>query len=186
MAIILASYVVFVKLRVCQCLNMLRTVCKAVSNVHSYSGHIDFVQQNRIFYGNPHNKRFEGKKLRLSYVNVLFPTILCGLHCVRAFTVLYWPQCLDTPLKRLRFMTEILYPNIRVSFEICILLWTLYEVLYTVYLLRSDIVRFTFLAALVLGNEPEDQITPRDLGLYQLDSTKRLIETISFFLKILV
>ena len=145
---------------------MWQPVCNAVYNqVYSYSEHVRFVQQNRIFYGNHHNNRqYKGKKLSLSYVNVIIPTILSSLNCIRAFTVLNCSQWFDTRLIRLCFFTEIVYPSIRTSFETCVIFWTFYTALNTVYVLRCDIVRFAFFAALVFSNEPEDGITPRDLG----------------------
>ena len=147
---------------------MWHLVYNAVYNhVYSYNERIHFVQQNRIFYGNyRNNRKLEGTKFPLSYIHVVIPTVLSFLHCMRAITVQNFPQWFDTPLMRLRFFTEIIYPSIRNNYETCVIFWTLYQVLHTVYVLRCDIVRFTFLAALVFGNEPEDGITPRDLGLY--------------------
>ena len=135
--------------------------------VYSYNERILFVQQNRIFYGNHRsNRRLQGTKFPLSLVNVVSPTFFNFLNCVRAITVLSFPQWFDTPLMRLRFFSEIIYPSVRKSYETSVIFWTLYQVLHTVYVLRCDIVKFTFLAALVFGNEPENRITPRDLGLY--------------------
>ena len=147
---------------------MWNSVYNAVYNhVYSYRERVHFVQQNRIFFGNHRsNQRLEGTKFPLSYAHVVFPTILNLLNCLRAITVLNFPKWFDTPMKRLRFFTEIIYPNVRNSYETCAIIWSLFFVLNTVHVLRYDIVKFTFLAALVFGNEPEDGITPRDLGLY--------------------
>ena len=145
---------------------MWHLVYNAVYNhVYSYNERVQFVQQNRLFYGNyRNNRKLEGTKFPLSYIHVVIPTVLSFLNFLRAFIVVCFPQWLNTPLMRLRFLTEIIYPSIRNNYETCVIFWALYQMLHTVYVLRCDIVRFTFLAALVFGNEPEDGITPSDLG----------------------
>ena len=147
---------------------MWHSVYNAVYNhIFNYNQHIVFVQQNRIFYGNHHSNRlFEGKRIPLSIVHVVIPTILTALNCMRSIIVQYCPQCFNTPLMRLQFFTGILYPSVRNIFEIPVCGWTLNHVLHTVYVLRCDIVRFSFFAALVFGNEPDDKIAPSDLGSY--------------------
>ena len=125
-----------------------------------------FVHHHQIHINNEfHNRQYKSYRIPISFVHLVFPTMISLIFGARAFLVLYYKAHINTQFLRLLLFTEFIPKDVRDFLEVCLLLWSLFPVLHSMYAMRLNILKYKFFAVLACNPDDKYGITPDVLGL---------------------